>query len=72
MQQASSFAYTSSSSVPVTSLTFQPLISYQLGRGWYIKSSDATWTFNLCHTFDHDADQRRIRAGLETLAWLCD
>jgi hypothetical protein len=49
MQQATSFAYTSSASVPVTSLTFQPLISYQLGREWYIKSSDATWTFNLRH-----------------------
>jgi hypothetical protein len=49
MQQATSFAYTSSGSVPVTSLTFQPIISYQLGREWYIKSSDATWTFNLRH-----------------------
>ena len=49
LQQATSFAYTSSKSTPVTSLTFQPIISYQLGRGWYLKSSDATWTFNLRH-----------------------
>lgn len=49
LQQATSFAYTSSHSSPLTSLTFQPILSYQLGRGWYVKSSDATWTFNLRH-----------------------
>ena len=49
LQQATSFAYTSRRSAPVTSLTFQPIISYQLGEGWYLKSSDATWTFNLRH-----------------------
>jgi hypothetical protein len=49
MQQATSFAYTSSKSKPVTSITFQPMITYQLGDGWYVKSSDATWTFNLRH-----------------------
>lgn len=49
LQQATSFAYTSSKSTPVTSLTFQPILSYQLGHGWYLKSSDATWTFNLRH-----------------------
>jgi hypothetical protein len=47
MQQATSFAYTSADRNPVTSLTFQPMLSYQLGRGWYVRSSDATWTFNL-------------------------
>jgi hypothetical protein len=49
LQQATSFAYTTSSAKPVTSLTFQPLLSYQLGSAWYLKSSDATWTFNLRH-----------------------
>jgi hypothetical protein len=49
LQQATSFAYTSSKSTPVTSLTFQPIISYELGRGWYLSSNDATWTFNLRH-----------------------
>ena len=49
VQQATSFAYTSSQSKPVSSLTFQPIFSYQLGRGCYLKSSDATWTFNLRH-----------------------
>ncbi len=49
LQQATSFAYTSLTSTPVTSLTFQPILSYQLGHGCYLKSSDATWTFNLRH-----------------------
>jgi hypothetical protein len=49
MQQATSFAYTSSHSVPVASFTFQPMLSYQLGRNWYVKSSDATWTIKQRH-----------------------
>lgn len=49
MQQATSFAYTSRKSRAVNVLTFQPLLSYQLGGGWYLKSSDATWNFNLRH-----------------------
>jgi hypothetical protein len=48
-QQATSFAYTSHKSTPVSSLTFQPILTYQLGRGWYLSSSDATWTINLRH-----------------------
>ena len=48
-QQAISFAYSSSHSVPVSSLQIQPMLSYQLGRGWYVKSSDATWTINWRH-----------------------
>ena len=49
LQQATSFAYTSSHSVPVASFTVQPILSYQLGRDWYVKSSDATWTINQRH-----------------------
>lgn len=49
LQQATSFAYTSSHSVPVASFTFQPILSYQLGHDWYAKSSDATWTINQRH-----------------------
>ena len=45
-QQATSFAYSSSHSVPQSSLQIQPMLSYQLGRGWYVKSSDSTWTIN--------------------------
>jgi hypothetical protein len=50
IQQATSFAYTSPERTPVSRLTFQPMLSYQLGHGWYVRSSDATWTFNLRHT----------------------
>jgi hypothetical protein len=49
MQQATSFAYTSPQRTPISRLTFQPMLSYQLGRGWYVRSSDAIWTFNLRH-----------------------
>ena len=48
-QQATSFAYSSSHSVPVSSLQIQPILTYQLGRGWYLKSSDATWKINWRH-----------------------
>ncbi len=48
-QQATSFAYSSSHSVPVSSLQIQPMLSYQLGRGWYLKSSDSTWKINWRH-----------------------
>jgi hypothetical protein len=48
-QQGTSFAYSSSHSVPVSSLQIQPMLSYQLGRGWYLKSSDATWRINYRH-----------------------
>jgi hypothetical protein len=46
LQQATSFAYTSSHSVPAASFTFQPILSYQVGGDWYVKSSDATWTIS--------------------------
>jgi hypothetical protein len=49
LQQATSFAYTSSHSVPVASFTFQPMLRYQLGRDRYVKSSDATWTIRQRH-----------------------
>src|SRR5579863_7307150 len=49
LQQATSFAYTSAKSAPVSTLTVQPILSYQLGHDWYVKSSDATWTINLRH-----------------------
>lgn len=49
LQQATSFAYTSSRSEPVSSLTFQPILSFRLERGWYLKSSDSTWTINFRH-----------------------
>jgi hypothetical protein len=60
LQQATSFAYTSSHSVPVASFTFQPILSYQLGHDWYVKSSDATWTINQRH---HTATTMPVSAG---------
>ena len=46
LQQATSFAYTSSNRSPVSSLTVQPMITYELPHGWYVSSSEATWKFN--------------------------
>lgn len=48
-QNPISFAYTNSSATPQSQLQFQPLISYTLGHGWYVKSADSTWTVNLRH-----------------------
>ena len=48
-QQTTSFAYSSSHSVPQSSLQIQPMLSYQLGQGLYLKSSDSTWTINWRH-----------------------
>lgn len=61
LQQATSFAYTSSRLTPVTSLTFQPILTYQLRDGWALKSNDATWTFNLRH---HTSSTIPISPGL--------
>jgi len=60
-QQATSFAYTSSRPLPVSSITIQPILTYQLGDGWYAKSSDATWTINFRH---NTATQIPVSAGL--------
>jgi hypothetical protein len=49
LQQGTSFAYTAPDRKPVTQLTFQPFFVYQLGQGWYLRSRDATWSFNLRH-----------------------
>lgn len=48
-QNPISFAYTNSSATPQCQMEFQPLISYTLGRGWYVKSADSTWTVNWRH-----------------------
>ncbi len=48
-QNPISFAYTNSSATPQSQMEFQPLISYQLGRGWYVKSADSTWTVKWHH-----------------------
>ncbi len=48
-QNPISFAYTNSSATPQNEMEFQPLISYTLGRGWYVKSADSTWTVKWRH-----------------------
>jgi hypothetical protein len=48
-QNPISFAYTNSSATAQSQLQFQPLISYTLGHGWYVKSADSTWKVNLHH-----------------------
>jgi hypothetical protein len=45
-QEPMSFAYTNSSAKPQSQFEFEPLISYTLGHGWYVKSADSTWTIN--------------------------
>ena len=49
LQDPISFAYTNSSVTPQSQMQFQPLISYTLGGGWYVKSADSTWTVNWRH-----------------------
>jgi hypothetical protein len=48
-QQATSFAYTSSHSKSVAVQQIQPIINYDIGRGWYLTSSNANWRINLRH-----------------------
>jgi hypothetical protein len=48
-QNPISVAYTNSSATPQSQMEFQPRISYTLGHGWYVKSSDSTWTVNWRH-----------------------
>jgi hypothetical protein len=45
-QNPISVGYTNSSATPQSQMQFQPLISYTFSRGWYVKSSDSTWTVN--------------------------
>jgi hypothetical protein len=44
VQNPISFAYTDSDREPVNTLLFQPVILAYLGRGFYVKSADSTWT----------------------------
>ncbi len=48
-QNPISFAYSNSSATPQSQIEFQPIISYTFGHGWYVKSSDSTWTVNWRH-----------------------
>jgi hypothetical protein len=44
IQNPISFAYTSPDRIPVNTLLVQPILAVYLGRGFYLKSADATWT----------------------------
>ena len=48
-QNPISFAYTNSAATPQSLMEFQPVVSYSLGNGWYVKSSDSTWDVNWRH-----------------------
>ena len=48
-QQSTSFAYTSSHSRSVAQLQIQPILNYDLMRGWYLTSSNANWKIDLRH-----------------------
>jgi hypothetical protein len=60
-QQSTSFAYTSSRSRSVASIQIQPLLTYDLGRGWYLKSADANWKINFRH---NSSTEIPLSAGL--------
>jgi hypothetical protein len=49
IQNPISFAYTSPDRRPVNTLLFQPVALAYIGRGFYIKSADATWTVGWRH-----------------------
>ena len=48
-QNPISYAYTSKSATSQNQMLFQPVISFRLGNGWYVKSADSTWTVNWRH-----------------------
>lgn len=49
IQNPISFAYTSADRTPVNTFLFQPVLLVSIGRGWYVKSADSTWTVNWRH-----------------------
>ena len=46
IQNPISFAYTSDDRKPVSTLLVQPIVLTYVGRGFYVKSGDATWALN--------------------------
>ena len=49
IQNPISFAYSRTDATPQNAMLFQPGFSYQLGQGWYVKSTDSIWTINWRH-----------------------
>jgi hypothetical protein len=46
IQNPISFAYNHSDTKPVSTLLVQPIVVAYLGKGFYVKSADSTWTIN--------------------------
>ncbi len=46
IQNPIGFAYTDPNSTPVNTLLVQPVVLAYLGKGFYVKSADSTWTMN--------------------------
>jgi hypothetical protein len=46
VQNPISFAYADSDRDPVSALLFQPIVLAYLGRGFYVKSADSTWSLS--------------------------
>ncbi len=46
VQNPISFAYTSADRDPTSTLLIQPILLASIGRGFYVKSADATWAIN--------------------------
>ncbi len=49
VQNPISFAYTRPEATPQNVMFFQPGLSYRLGQGWYVKSTDSVWNVNWRH-----------------------
>ncbi len=49
IQNPISFAYTSPDRRPTSMLLIQPILLAYIGRGFYVKSADATWTISWYH-----------------------
>ena len=48
-QNPISFAYSRPGVKPQSIMLFQPGLSYRLGEGWYLKSTDSVWNVNWRH-----------------------
>src|SRR4029079_13445924 len=49
IQNPISFAYTTGDAKPQNAFLFQPVLLGYIGRGFYLKSADATWTMSWRH-----------------------
>ncbi len=49
VQNPISFAYTSPDRRPTSTFLFQPILLAYIGRGFYVKSADATWSVSWYH-----------------------